>query len=209
MIDDEKLSTKEMIVNSAMTLFAEKGFTETTIRELAADVGLNSASIYHHFPSKTSILEFVLEDYVKNIANTFYQDRLATLTADLTADDILSCLMLVFPEGRVDYYINVLRVILQEQFRNPFVREIMSDHMILGGERVVTAIINYLIDKKVLKEDTDPDFWAKSHSSLIYAFSGRTALGIGDQEPGYSGLGMVEMLRNLFDLMLKTCKTGR
>jgi len=43
MMENEKVSTKGKILNSAVTLFAEKGFTETTIRELAGDIGLNSA----------------------------------------------------------------------------------------------------------------------------------------------------------------------
>ena len=207
MIEDEKQSTKEKILSSAVTLFAAKGFTETSIRELAADVGLNAASIYYHFPSKNSILEFLLEDFAKNIANTFFQDRLIMLKENPTTDGILSCFMLDFPPGKVDYYLKVLRVMLQEQYRNSLVREILTESTIIGGERVVKAIINYLIDINVLEKDTDPDFWAKAHSSLIYTFSSRMALGIGDNAPEFSGMGMVDMFKYLYDLLLKTCKT--
>ena len=51
----EKRSTKQRILRSAIDLFAKKGYTETSIRELAAAVGVKEASIYNHFLSKNSI----------------------------------------------------------------------------------------------------------------------------------------------------------
>lgn len=41
---------------AAAELFATKGFHATTTREIAAAVGVQGASVYHHFPSKEEIL---------------------------------------------------------------------------------------------------------------------------------------------------------
>ena len=207
--DLEKTSTKQKILDSATDLFAAKGYTETTMRELAAAVGVKEASIYNHFPSKNAILECILEEYEQQVTASIIDDeRIHILRENPTADGILSCLRLAFPEDKVEYYLNRLYVVLQEQHRNPIVRKFVFEQIILSTEQVSRTIVDKLIEFHILRPDTDPDFWVKTHSSLIYAFASRLKLGIGDSSPGFSGMGMVEMLRNLYDVMLKTCGAG-
>ena len=206
--DLEKTSTKQRILDSATDLFAMKGYTETTIRELAAVVGVKEASIYNHFPSKKAILECILEEY-SQFTNSFFDRRdLSMLRDNPTADDILSCMMLSFPDGKAEYYLKKLCVVLQEQHRNPIVRKFVSEQLILSTEQVSRMVIDKLKEFHILRPDTNPDFWAKMHSSLVYAFDSRLSLGIGDSSPGFSGLGLAELLRGLYDMMLKTCKIG-
>ena len=202
--DLEKTSTKQKILDSATDLFAMKGYTETTIRELAALVGVKEASIYNHFPSKNAILECILEEYAQ-FANSFFDRRnLSTLRENPTADDILSCMMLSFPEGKVESYLKKLCVVLQEQHRNPIVRKFISEQLILSTEQVSRTIVDKLKEFNILRPDTDPDFWAKTHSSLVYAFASRLLLGIGDSSSDFSGMGMTKLLWHLYDMMLKT-----
>ena len=201
----EKTSTKQKILDSATDLFAAKGYTETTIRELAAIVGVKEASIYNHFPSKNAILECILEEYSQFTDMFIDRGNLSALRENPTADTVFSCMRFSFPEGKEEYYLKRLYVILQEQHRNPIVRKFMSERYILNTERTFGMIINKLKELNVLRPDTDPDFWVKAHSSLIYAFTSRLLLGIGDSSPDFVGMGMTELLRSLYDLMLKTC----
>jgi AcrR family transcriptional regulator len=200
-----KPSTRQKILESAIQLFAMKGYTETTIRELAAAVGIKEASLYNHFPSKSAILDYILEEYAQIASPNFIQERLVTLKDNPSAEGILSCMRLIFPEGKEEYYFKELCVIIQEQHRNPVVRKFMSEEIILSTEQVVRVIIDKLKECGHLRPDTDGDFWIKAHSSLLYAFASRALLGIGDSSSNFSGMGMVEMLQQLFDLMLKTC----
>ncbi len=53
--------TRGRILLAGLKQFAEFGFHGTSIRDLAADVGINSATLYAHYPSKEQILaELVL-----------------------------------------------------------------------------------------------------------------------------------------------------
>ena len=202
--DSEKMPTKQKILHSAVNLFALKGYTETTIRELAAVVGIKEASLYNHFPSKNSILEQILEDFSKITYDFFVQDGLNALKENPSADGILTCMRLIFNEGE-EQYLKELYVIFQEQHRNPMVRKFVSERIILGTEQVIKAIIIALKEFGVLRPDTDPDFWVKMHSSLVYTFASRSLLGIGDSSPDFSGMGLTEMLRNMYNMMFKTC----
>jgi AcrR family transcriptional regulator len=48
--------TSGRILLSALRLFAGCGFHGTSIRDIAADAGINSATLYAHYPSKAQIL---------------------------------------------------------------------------------------------------------------------------------------------------------
>jgi AcrR family transcriptional regulator len=53
--------TRERILDAAELHFASRGFAGAGMREIAASVDLNPASLYNHFPSKQALYEAVLE----------------------------------------------------------------------------------------------------------------------------------------------------
>lgn len=65
----KKASKKELILRKAATMFLEKGFSATSMRDLAETVGIEAASLYNHIRSKNEILEAICFD-VANIFNT-------------------------------------------------------------------------------------------------------------------------------------------
>ena len=201
----DKISTKQRIMNNAISLFAKQGYTETTIRELAAACSIKEASIYNYFPSKNAILENILEEFAQVSREAYYQDRLYILKENPTADAILSCISLVFPEGKEEYYLKQLYVILQEQHRNPIVRKFLTEGIILSTEQVYGSMIDKLKEFNILSPDMDADFWVKIHSSLIYTFASRTLLGIGDSEPDFTGKNLSELIYDMCSIMLEKC----
>jgi len=61
----------------AMALFAEKGFGQVSMRELAAHVGLTAGSLYHHFPSKQDLLYDLIEELYEELQATLDLGRRA------------------------------------------------------------------------------------------------------------------------------------
>lgn len=51
------MTTREKILNTSAELFFEKGFSATTVREIAGKVGIEAASLYNHISSKSQLLE--------------------------------------------------------------------------------------------------------------------------------------------------------
>ncbi len=62
----------------AAGLFAEKGFKNTTVRDIADASGILSGSLYHHFDSKESMVDEIL--------STFQEELFAAYDAVLASD---------------------------------------------------------------------------------------------------------------------------
>jgi AcrR family transcriptional regulator len=54
-------STSERILDAAEDLFAEKGYSATSLGDVADRVGIRSPSLYNHFRNKEALYEAVLE----------------------------------------------------------------------------------------------------------------------------------------------------
>ncbi len=58
------LKEKErLIIESAIKLFAVKGFSSTSVQEIATECGISKGAFYLYFKSKDSLLESILEFY--------------------------------------------------------------------------------------------------------------------------------------------------
>lgn len=67
-IKDETLSkTKRAILNSALTLFVENGYFNTSIPDLVKHSGISTGSIYHSFGDKCSIAEALIQVLLQQI----------------------------------------------------------------------------------------------------------------------------------------------
>ena len=60
------MTTKQKILNAAMTLFAEKGYSDVYVGEIAEAVGIKAPSLYKHFKSKQDIFNAILDEMRSN-----------------------------------------------------------------------------------------------------------------------------------------------
>lgn len=67
--------TKNRILDTAITLFAERGFEACTMRDIAAAVGIKAPAIYNHYSSKDDVLAAAME----HILGRFFWTVLAPL----------------------------------------------------------------------------------------------------------------------------------
>lgn len=59
--------TRDVILNKALELFADKGYDATSMREIAEQVGISKPALYYHFDSKEDIVRGVLGDQLAQI----------------------------------------------------------------------------------------------------------------------------------------------
>jgi hypothetical protein len=72
-IERKKASKKGLILQRAASMFRERGFAASSMRDLAETVGIEAASLYNHIRSKNEILEAICFE-VANLFNEKMQE---------------------------------------------------------------------------------------------------------------------------------------
>jgi AcrR family transcriptional regulator len=61
------LPSRERIHRAALTRFARYGYDAVSLQQIADDVGLHKSSLFHHYPSKSALLEAVFDTVMQGI----------------------------------------------------------------------------------------------------------------------------------------------
>ena len=200
---DKRIPTRQKILSNAVDLFATKGYTETSVRDIATAVGINASSLYNHFKSKEDILRFLLNSFGEQTENIFKNPDLPDiLRSNPTVDGLLSCFDASLEMFSDDRSFRTLQMVYQEHHRNELIREYVSNTM-LESEKYMENIFAILKELNIIKQDANPDFWKKITSSLLYTFPNRTMIGIGSGSSAYTGMDLRDLLFYMFSLMFK------
>lgn len=74
-------SRRDELLAIAAGLFAERGFKNTTVRDIADAAGILSGSLYHHFDSKESMVDELLDTFQTELWKKYDAISASDLTA--------------------------------------------------------------------------------------------------------------------------------
>ncbi len=60
-------NTRELLRKTAIDLFAQKGYADTSIREIGARAGVSNSIIYHYFKSKEEMLFEIIDTATRDV----------------------------------------------------------------------------------------------------------------------------------------------
>ncbi|AWF81836.1 TetR family transcriptional regulator [Microbulbifer sp. A4B17] len=86
--------TVSRILDAAEVLFAERGFTETSLRTITSTAGVNLAAVNYHFGSKKELIQAVFERFLTpfTCALEAELDRRLALGQPLGVEELIECL---------------------------------------------------------------------------------------------------------------------
>ena len=149
------MSTKEKILDAALTLFAENGYNGTSVEQIAKAVGIKAPSLYKHFKGKEDILNVLIDSAEARYEEMFGSERNIGKIPE-SREEFIEMTM-----GRIvftmrDPVIRKTRMFLvQEQFRNQRTSEVTTRHQLDGIQGMFAKILRGMMDKGLVKED-DP-----------------------------------------------------
>lgn len=84
-IDDDSSpqARSRQILDVSAGLFARQGASATTVRQIAAEVGMKSGSLYHHFESKDAILAEILRIYMRDLLASYHEAQAEAARPDV------------------------------------------------------------------------------------------------------------------------------
>jgi len=88
-------TTKDKILDAAEQLFADHGFSETSLRMITAKANVNLASVNYHYGSKKTLIQAVFDRFMGRFTSdlNLEMDRIDSQTVNLTVVDVLSTLV--------------------------------------------------------------------------------------------------------------------
>ena len=153
------MSTKERILDAALTLFAENGYDGTSVEQIANIVGIKAPSLYKHYKGKEDILNALIDS-----AETWYEEMFGSENnigeVPQSREEFIKVTMERISFTMRDPIIRKTRILLvQEQFRNERISEATTRHQLDGIQRMYAKIIKGMMDEGIVKSD-DSDLLA-------------------------------------------------
>ncbi|MDU0349117.1 helix-turn-helix domain-containing protein [Actinomyces sp. MRS3W] len=148
------------IVDAAMEVFAEQGYNNLSLRQIADAVGVSHTLLRHHFGNKETLLQAVL---------TRREEAESTWRAELFAEHgLLDALPLIMAHNATIPGLIQLDTVMRAEAINP--DHPAHDYIVGLAERFRTAVRTDLESEReagYLREDVDLDLTATQIAALI------------------------------------------
>jgi AcrR family transcriptional regulator len=153
------MSTKEKILDAALTLFAENGYDGTSVEQIANIVGIKAPSLYKHYKGKEEILNALIDSAEVRYEEMFGSEKNIGKVPE-SWEEFIKMTMERISFTMRDTIIRKTRMLLvQEQFRNERISEATTRHQLDGIQRMFAKIIKGMMDEGIVVND-DPNLLA-------------------------------------------------
>ena len=156
------MTTKQRILDEALTLFAEKGYGNVYVGQIAEAVGIKAPSLYKHYKSKQDIFNAILDemkqryDAQAEALNMNGNDATADaqMFAGISEDALVQMGIGLFSYFLHDEYAGRFRKMLTiEQFHNPELSQFYTQQYVDGPLSYQAMMFTVLTGEGILAGD--------------------------------------------------------
>lgn len=162
----DKISTKDRILDSALTLFAEKGYDGVGVDLIAENAGLKGPSIYKHFKGKEEILDVLVERvesyYEMNFGSEMHPGKIPS-SMDELIDISLQRIRFTLHDETIK---KTRRILTMEQFRSHRIAKLATRHNLEGIQAMYRKIFQGMMDAGAIRRE-DPEMLSMAFSAPI------------------------------------------
>lgn len=182
---EQKVSTKQRIMDTALTLFAQKGYAAVGVEEIAKGVGIKAPSLYKHFKSKQAIFDAIMEEIQqrfeiqrKKMNENLDNDYPIKFFSDIEETELLDRVREIVEYSLHDEYMSKFRKLLTlEQFRDSRMAQVYNERYMEVIPAYHEAVFERLIKEDVLIEE-DVYVMARQYIYPIFLY-----VGYADRQP--------------------------
>lgn len=170
-------STRQRILNIALDLFSNKGFSAVSIRDICARVKIKESSIYYHFKNKQAIFDELVCQF-QEIATNMMAIFDKALSGDTVSfdGDFSVVFDYFFDRYLMDDFCNkIMRLLLIEQFNDREIQMIYDRWMFEEPLTFQSRVFGLLMSMNVIKK-MDSDYLANQFYAPIFLYAQRWLL---------------------------------
>lgn len=167
------MNTKQKILEVSLKLFAEKGYSNVFVSEIAREVGIKAPSLYKHYKNKQEIFDNCIRVFYERMQRTtgafsFLDISSEDITPDITVEAFLEITKKIFLFHLTDEVASSLRKMLSiERYGNTELNIIYEELFLDEPIRFETELFSKLMAAGVLKP-CDPKVLAYRYYSPIF-----------------------------------------
>lgn len=170
---EEAAATREQILDAALLVFSRKGYSATTLQDVAAEAGLTRGAVYWHFKGKAELYTALLGERFAR-ANAVFSEALSSTSSPLEALERLLTRSLEMleedPEYRGVLSLSLFKAELLPELAAGFEQKVAS-------VRHLVAVVSGLIRKGIAAGEIDRGIDPKAAAlAAISLMNGATAL---------------------------------
>lgn len=169
------MTTKQKILNEALTLFAEKGYSAVYVGEIADAVGIKTPSLYKHYKSKQDIFNSCVEVFAERMENIRNNMQLpGSKTASFSYETIAEEHLIEVANALFMFYLqdNVAakfrKMLMIERYHNPEINRLFEDFFIIRAIDHEKEIFSKLIDAKVINGENPYIIAIRFYTPIFY-----------------------------------------
>jgi AcrR family transcriptional regulator len=167
--------TKAVILARALELFASKGYKETTVRDIAAAVGLRQGALYNHFDNKDAILTALVDQLMSSAIVTIFEEKepaeLYKRGKALLANIATTFKLLSF-DGKNEA---LFKLMMQEMYKNSTVRDLYHEYFYQQNIKKLSAIFFLMMQEEMIRS-YDPLTLANEFLSPLFFYQTQVVL---------------------------------
>ncbi|HWI52693.1 MAG TPA: TetR/AcrR family transcriptional regulator [Symbiobacteriaceae bacterium] len=120
---------RQEILEAALRIYAEKGYTATTNADIAREAGVTPAALYYYFPSKADLFRAAITGRRSAIADQVSQmsDQILEMPPDVVLPFVFQAMAAFLADERT---LAIMRIVLSEGPRNPEVMEVYQKDVV-------------------------------------------------------------------------------
>lgn len=169
------MNTKQKILNEALTLFSEKGYSSVYVGDIADAVGIKAPSLYKHYKNKQEIFDSCVKVFSERMEDIRTCLRLPdTSKADInyqtanmeTIIEIAKSLFMFYWQD--DVAAKFRKMLMIERYHNPKLNELFEDLFINGAIRHEEKIFCDLIQAKIIKKENPHIIALRFYTPIFY-----------------------------------------
>jgi len=141
----EKLSgTKELIFDAFVEMSSAMGYENVSMRDIAKKTGIQGASIYNHFESKSMILKTAYDYYSAHIYdNRRPVEEMKKLIETAGAEEVINSLSYTFESEDKKKYVRMIlitKIIYMRIYQDPIANALFTDTNFSNTEYVMSVL---------------------------------------------------------------------
>ena len=155
------------IVQAALDLFVEKGFTATRMDEIAARAGVTKGTVYLYFPSKEDLFHAVVEEMMGSQMET--AERLVAEHTGPTRELIAELIRAWWRVGGSTRIACMSKLITGEASNFPELARYYIDHVVVRARRIFEAALRRGVERGELRDVPLTDTARLAIAPLVHA----------------------------------------